>query len=50
MPGAELYHLENQSYPRDLRKRATRYNRWLHTELWGERIEQLMDRYSSPDT
>ncbi len=45
MPGAELYHLEDQSYPKDLRELTTRYNRWLHTRLWDERIEQLMTRY-----
>ncbi len=45
MPGAELYHLEDQSYPRDLRKRATRYNMWLHSRLWGERMERVMKEH-----
>jgi GT2 family glycosyltransferase len=37
----ELYHLEGQSYPAALRQSASRYNRWLHTRLWGERIARL---------
>ena len=45
MPGAELYHLEDQSYPKDVRERATRYNMWLHTELWDERMERLMQQF-----
>jgi O-antigen biosynthesis protein len=45
MPGAELYHLENQSYPAELRKLTSGYNRWLHTELWGERMEHVMAQY-----
>ena len=41
MPGAELYHLEAQSYPSDFRKMATRYNMWLHTNTWNDRIEEV---------
>jgi GT2 family glycosyltransferase len=35
LPSAELYHLEGQSYPGPLRALTSRYNAWLHTELWG---------------
>jgi GT2 family glycosyltransferase len=42
MPGAELYHLEDQSYPEDLRARATRYNAWLHTQVWDKQMETVM--------
>jgi GT2 family glycosyltransferase len=49
MPGAELYHMEDGSYPRDLRQQTTRYNRWLHTELCGERIEALMAEFRGRD-
>ena len=31
MPGAELYHLEAQSYTSERRKLAAAYNVWLHT-------------------
>jgi hypothetical protein len=49
MPTVELYHLEDQSYPKDVRERATRYNKWLHTELWGEQIEHVMAQYPGPE-
>jgi len=42
---AELFHLEAQSYSPDLRFPSNRYNVWLHTHLWGERIPELMGRY-----
>jgi len=45
MPGAELYHLEAQSYPQGLRHHAARYNRWLHTELCGGHIAQVMAQH-----
>ena len=45
MPDAELYHLEEQSYPKDVRKRVTGYNMWLQSELWGERILDLMEQH-----
>src|SRR5262249_14645890 len=41
----ELYHLEGQSYPSGLRQLTGRYNRWLHTQLWGKTIEAVMARY-----
>ena len=49
MPGAELYHLEAQSYPSEMRKLVTRYNMWLHTRLWGDRIEQVFREYAGRD-
>ena len=48
MPGAELYHLEAQSYPAEFRKRATAYNIWLHTHLWGDQIEEVSASYPGP--
>jgi GT2 family glycosyltransferase len=42
LPDAELYHLEDQSYPSELRELATKYNMWLHTHLWNQRIQELM--------
>jgi GT2 family glycosyltransferase len=41
LPDAELYHLEALSYSSSLRVPANRYNAWLHTRTWGDRIEQL---------
>jgi GT2 family glycosyltransferase len=34
----ELYHLEGQSYPDELRSRAALYNRWLHTRMWDDTL------------
>jgi GT2 family glycosyltransferase len=48
MPGAELYHLEGQSYPSKFRQLATDYNMWLHTHLWNDRIEEICREYGSP--
>jgi O-antigen biosynthesis protein len=45
MPGAELYHLEAQSYPSQFRKLATSYNMWLHTHRWKDRIEAVCAAY-----
>jgi GT2 family glycosyltransferase len=42
LPDAELYHLEAQSYPSELRRTTSAYNAWLHSHLWGERIADLM--------
>lgn len=47
LPDAELYHLEGQSYALQTRQLNGRYNTWLHTHLWKERIEAVMDRYAS---
>ena len=49
IPDAELYHLEGQSYPTDLRNRVTGYNRWLLTELWGDLIQQVMEKHPDPE-
>jgi GT2 family glycosyltransferase len=46
LPDAELYHLEGQSYPDQMRGRNALYNRWLHTHLWGEQIVAVMERYT----
>jgi len=40
-PEVELYHLEGQSYVAESRAQNRRYNRWLHTQLWGKRLERL---------
>jgi len=37
-----LYHLEGQSYEAPLRVQASRYNAWLQTHTWGDRIGELM--------
>jgi len=42
---AELYHLEGQSYVADARRVPSEYNMWLHSEIWGERIEALMAEF-----
>jgi GT2 family glycosyltransferase len=42
LPSVELYHLEGQSYTPGLRRVPSDYNMWLHSSLWGERIEQAM--------
>jgi O-antigen biosynthesis protein len=42
LPAVELYHLEDQSYPTTVRTLATKYNMWLHTHLWNERIQEVM--------
>jgi GT2 family glycosyltransferase len=41
LPDAELFHLEALSYSDSLRMPANRYNAWLHTRTWGDRIAQL---------
>jgi GT2 family glycosyltransferase len=45
LPTVELYHLEAQSYPNPLRQLTRRYNVWLHSRIWGGRIEAVMARY-----
>jgi GT2 family glycosyltransferase len=42
VPNAELYHLEARSLAGEEHERVNRFNRWLHTHLWRERIEALM--------
>jgi len=41
VPDAELYHLEAQSYPDDLRRLTRSYNSWLQTHLWSDEIERM---------
>jgi GT2 family glycosyltransferase len=43
LPDVELYHLEAQSFRSQPREQATRYNAWLQTHLWDERIEDVME-------
>ena len=43
----ELYHLEGQSYVADTRRVPSEYNMWLHSEIWGERIEELMAEFDA---
>lgn len=45
LPDVELYHLEGQSYVPGERRVPSEYNMWLHTEIWGERIEELMAEF-----
>jgi GT2 family glycosyltransferase len=45
LPDAELYHLEAQSYPSDLRRLTHRYNAWLQTHLWNDRIEAMAQMF-----
>jgi len=47
LPDVELYHLEGQSYPTPLRRLTSRFNTWLHTHLWGDRIAAVMLTSSS---
>jgi GT2 family glycosyltransferase len=42
LPAVALYHLEGQSYPSAERAVASQYNKWLHTHLWGDAIEDVM--------
>jgi hypothetical protein len=39
-----LYHLEGRSYAVAERQARSRYNAWLQTWLWGEAIEESMQR------
>lgn len=39
----ELYHLEGQSYPTPERAAASRYNQWLHSDVWRTAIGELED-------
>ena len=46
----ELFHLEGQSYPSELRQFASAYNRWLHTQMWGSAISDLMRQPAFADS
>jgi GT2 family glycosyltransferase len=55
-PEVVLYHLEGRSYATPTRQSNARYNTWLHTSLWDQRIQRLMseqdpveDLAGSPD-
>ena len=48
VPSAELYHLEGQSYPDDLRRAVGRYNTWLQTHLWNKQLGDAMHDYGTP--
>ena len=48
MPGAELYHLEAQSYTTERRKLAADYNVWLHTHRWNDRIKEVSKEHGPP--
>jgi GT2 family glycosyltransferase len=37
----EMYHLEGQSYPSEVRRLASDYDGWLHTEIWRDALEAL---------
>jgi GT2 family glycosyltransferase len=45
LPEVELYHLEGQSYVPGVRRVPSEYNMWLHSELWGDKIEKLMAEF-----
>jgi GT2 family glycosyltransferase len=49
LPDVEVYHLEATSYASEERMPVNRYNGWLHTHVWQDRIESLMARYESLD-
>jgi GT2 family glycosyltransferase len=51
-PQPQLFHLERQSYrstskPSAGGQAATAYNRWLHTEIWDDRIEAVMAEFEA---
>ena len=50
VPAAELYHLEGQSYPDELRRAVGRYNTWLQTHLWdGQVLAAMRDHGAAPE-
>jgi GT2 family glycosyltransferase len=49
VPEVELYHLESRSYNMDLRVRLALYNRWLHSQRWGDFIAEIMPSYPLPE-
>ncbi len=46
-PGVTLYHLEGQSYPAPLRALTSRYNRWLHSQIWEQQMTDAMTCYGT---
>ena len=47
-PEVALYHLEGRSYATATRQANARYNTWLHTSRWDQRIERLMSEQDPP--
>jgi GT2 family glycosyltransferase len=53
LPDVELYHLEGQSFAADPepdtdRYVTNRYNSWVHTHIWRDCIEDIMQRRDGP--
>jgi O-antigen biosynthesis protein len=48
-PEVALYHPEGRSYTTASRQANARYNTWLHTSLWGPRIERMMSEQDAAD-
>jgi GT2 family glycosyltransferase len=46
VPEVELYHLEGQSYALETRQLNAKYNTWLHTHLWKDSIEAVVEKYA----
>jgi len=44
LPEVELYHLEGQSWNSSARQSISKYNAWLHTRIWGDRLELIMNQ------
>jgi GT2 family glycosyltransferase len=40
LPDVELYHLEGQSYPTKERRLTSEYNKWLHTHMWRQALQE----------
>ncbi len=47
LPNVALYHLEGQSYPSEERALASQFNKWLHTHVWGDAIEEVMSLFQA---
>lgn len=47
-PGVELYHLEGASYPSAQRRANALYNRWRHSQAWGDEIAAAMGAGAKP--
>jgi GT2 family glycosyltransferase len=46
VPQVELYHLEGQSYPDELRRTVATYNGWLQTMTWDDDLTTLMTEFA----
>jgi GT2 family glycosyltransferase len=46
LPEVELYHLEGQSYALETRQLNAKYNTWLHTHLWKDSIEAVVEKHA----